>query len=494
MSKCSLEIFNYYKELNEKMIFNFYKYLFLLRINLIEINEYDRTLYDYFNYIYEIQNIDLPEARQLFLVFIKIIKSTLYYNDYRIFVNKKNTLREFKKIIPIKYGGSLLMKLLTIISSISMITSFSDGRIDDFIEREIHPTFNSDIDKLSSNYDGICVMNAMTVSIPTDKLIGEISEEIFQGYKKIIKALPEIPSDFDYTTSFRISDNRISTVSDIKDFFENIILNYKLNNKHDLLTSMISINNQKNDFNHRFNVFYNRDNQKIMLFDRNFQFPLDESSQYIFYEDGFFTYEQEILLENKITKIQNNNDILSYYLNLYKLTGNNYIAIENINDYDGVNFFSTCQEAIDNINNFHLIRDYVIYTDVEDINSVLRIPNHQSIFFGGAHPDLINILKSDIFYFIIYCLYKNNRFNENSIEFIDEYTNFINAIIYKNKIIYIKYLICLLLTNCNELLTISEKIINIDIKTMAMIIIPVSSPKQRIVDLFECFYSKFLSS
>lgn len=49
------------------------------------------------------------------------------------------------------------------------------------------------------------------------------------------------------------------------------------------------------------------------------------------------------------------------------LTGNNYITIESIEDYDGVNLFSTSQQAIDNINNFHLLR-YYIY-----MNQILKI-------------------------------------------------------------------------------------------------------------------------
>ena len=51
--------------------------------------------------------------------------------------------------------------------------------------------------------------------------------------------------------------------------------------------SMITIKNNNNEYHHQFNIFYNRYTQKIMLFDRNFQFPIYELSPYIFYEDEF---------------------------------------------------------------------------------------------------------------------------------------------------------------------------------------------------------------
>ena len=76
-------------------------------------------------------------------------------------------------------------------------------------------------------------------------------------------------------------------------------------------------------------------------------------------------------------------------------------------------------------------------------------------------------VKSDIYYLIIFSLYKNNRLIENITININNYKNFLNAIIYKNKIQYIKYLLCLLNTHNTdnlELLKISENIDNINDK------------------------------
>jgi hypothetical protein len=42
---CSIELFNDFKQLNQKIIFDFNKYFFNLRSKLIEINEYNRPVY-----------------------------------------------------------------------------------------------------------------------------------------------------------------------------------------------------------------------------------------------------------------------------------------------------------------------------------------------------------------------------------------------------------------------------------------------------------------
>jgi len=86
------------------MILNFYKYLFNLRINLTEIDEFNKTIYNYFNNIYEIENINIIEATKLLSIFIEIMKSTLYYKNYIIFKNKKNTLKNLKQNIPVING------------------------------------------------------------------------------------------------------------------------------------------------------------------------------------------------------------------------------------------------------------------------------------------------------------------------------------------------------------------------------------------------------